>query len=119
MLFRVGRTFAVVSCVSVAAIKFAAAADIPYLKSPAPVDVPASWAGFYLGGQVGYGADSVRWRNLGASAFFSPLNSSTRDSGSGVIGGGPLGYKFQYNRLRFCIAASGSAAHRQAPLSDP
>src|SRR5262249_52994035 len=30
MLFRVGRTFAVVSCISVVAIEFAAAADIPY-----------------------------------------------------------------------------------------
>jgi hypothetical protein len=81
MLFRVGRTLAVVACASAAAIEFALAADIPYVRSPPPVDVPASWAGFYLGGNVGYGGDSVRWRNLGASAYFSPLNSSTRDSG--------------------------------------
>ncbi len=110
MLFRVGRTFAVVACVSVVAIEFAAAADIPYVTSPAPAALPASWAGFYLGGQVGYGADSVRWRNLGASAFFSPLNSVTRDRGSGVIGGGQLGYNFQYNRLVFGIEGSASAA---------
>src|ERR1700746_1219791 len=56
-----------------------------------------------LGGQVGYGMDSVRWRNLGASAFFSPPNSLTLDRGSGVIGGGQLGYNFQYNRLVFGI----------------
>jgi hypothetical protein len=70
MLFRVGRTFAVVFCVGVVAIEFAAAADIPYVTSPAPVDVPPSWAGFYLGGQVGYGTDSVRWRNLVRPRFF-------------------------------------------------
>ncbi len=74
MLVRVGRTFVIVACMSAAAVELAAAADIPYVRNPAPVDVPASWAGFYLGGQVGYGADSVRWRNLGASTFFSPLN---------------------------------------------
>ena len=103
MLFRVGRTFAVAACVSVVAIEFAAAADMPYVTNAPPAALPPSWAGFYLGGQVGYGADSVRWRNLGASAFFSPLNSVTRDHGSGVIGGGQLGYNFQYNRLVFGI----------------
>ena len=70
MLFRVGRTFAVAACVSVVAIEFAAAADMPYVTNPPPAALPPSWAGFYLGGQVGYGMDSVRWRNLGASAFF-------------------------------------------------
>jgi len=119
MLFRVGRAFAVVSCVSVVAIEFAAAADIPYVQSPAPVNVPPSWAGFYLGGQVGYGADSVRWRNLGASAFFSPLNSMTRDRGSGVIGGGQLGYNFQYNRLVFGIEGSVSAADFDRSFASP
>src|SRR5262249_23336993 len=119
MLFRVGRTFAVVSCISAVAIEFAAAADIPYVTSPAPVDVLPSWAGFYLGGQVGYGGDSVRWRNLGASAFFSPLNSVTRDRGSGVIGGGQLGYNFQYNRLVFGIDGSASAADFDRSFASP
>src|SRR5262249_34842883 len=70
MLFRVGRTLAVVVCVGAGAIEFAAAADIPYVQNPAPAYMPPtpSWAGFYLGGQVGYGADSVGWRNLGGSA---------------------------------------------------
>jgi len=119
MLFRVGRTLAVVACVSASAVELAVAADIPYVRSPPPVDVPASWAGFYLGGQVGYGGDSVRWRNLGASAYFSPLNSRTRDSGSGVIGGGQLGYNFQYNRLVFGIEASGSAADFDRSFASP
>ena len=119
MLFRVGRTFVVVACMSAAAVELAVAADIPYVRSPPPVDVPASWAGFYLGGNVGYGGDSVRWRNLGASAYFSPLNSSTRDSGSGVIGGGQLGYNFQYNRLVFGIEASGSAADFDRSFASP
>ncbi|HET9244393.1 MAG TPA: hypothetical protein VFO15_01195, partial [Xanthobacteraceae bacterium] len=104
---------------SVAAIEFAAAADMPYVQSPVPAYVPPSWAGFYLGGQVGYGTDSVRWRNLGASAFFSPLNSVTRDRGSGVIGGGQLGYNFQYNRLVFGIEGSVSAADFDRSFASP
>ena len=119
MLFRVGRTFAVVACVSVVAIEFAAAADMPYVTSPPPAALPPSWAGFYLGGQVGDGADSVRWRNLGGSAFFSPLNSVTRDRGSGVIGGGQLGYNFQYNRLVFGIEGSASAADFDRSFASP
>ena len=120
MLFRVGRTFAVVFCVGGVAIEFAAAADIPYVQSPAPAYVPPpSWAGFYLGGQVGYGMDSVGWRNLGGSAFFSPPNSLTRDRGSGVIGGGQLGYNFQYNRLVFGIEGSVSAADFDRSFASP
>jgi outer membrane immunogenic protein len=119
MLFRVGRTFAVVFCVGVVAIEFAAAADLPYLPGPAPAYVPPSWAGFYLGGQVGYGMDSVRWRNLGASAFFSPPNSVTLDRGSGVIGGGQLGYNFQYNRLVLGIEGSVSAADFDRSFASP
>jgi len=119
MLFRVGRTFVIVACMSAAAVELAAAADIPYGRNPAPVDVPAGWAGFYLGGQVGYGADSVRWRNLGASTFFSPLNSLTRDRGSGVIGGGQLGYNFQYNRFVFGIEGSASAADFDRSFASP
>jgi outer membrane immunogenic protein len=119
MLFRVGRTFVIVSFVSVAAVELAAAADIPYLTNPALVGVPAGWAGFYLGGQVGYGADSVRWRNLGASTFFSPLNSLTRNRGGGAIGGGQLGYNFQYNRFVFGIEGSASAADFDRSFASP
>src|SRR5215813_8228061 len=119
MLFRVGRTFVIVSCVSAAALEWAMAADIPYVRNPAPADVPASWAGFYLGGQLGYGADSVRWRNLGASTFFSPLNSVTRDRGSGLIGGGQLGYNFQHNRFVFGIEGSASAADFDRSFASP
>lgn len=75
MLLRVGRNLIwgliVAACASLATAQVAGAADIPYpVKSLSPTDVPQSWAGFYLGGQVGYGMDAVRWRNLGTSPFF-------------------------------------------------
>ena len=98
----------------------AAAADIPYpVKAPAVVDVPPSWAGFYLGSQVGYGMDSVGWRNLNSSALFSPLNSLTRDRGGGVIGGSQVGYNFQFNRIVFGLEGSISAADFDRSFASP
>jgi outer membrane immunogenic protein len=120
MLFCVGRSLIVAGCVSVGAVQVAAAADIPYpVKSPPPVDVPGSWAGFYIGGQLGYGTDAVRWRNLGTSPFYSPLNSVTQDRGGGVIGGGQVGYNFQYNRIVFGVEGSVSGADFDRSFASP
>jgi outer membrane immunogenic protein len=104
------------------AIELAGAADIPYpVKAPPPppvVFVP-SWAGFYIGGQLGYGMDAVRWRNLGTSAAFSPLGAVTHDRGGGVIGGGQIGYNFQFNRLVLGVEASMSAADFDRSFASP
>ena len=124
MLFRAGRNLIrgliLIACVGLQSTEDAAAADIPYpVKAPAVVDVPPSWDGFYLGGQVGYGMDSVGWRNLGSSALFSPLNSLTRDRGGGVIGGGQVGYNFQFNRIVFGLEGSISAADFDRSFASP
>jgi outer membrane immunogenic protein len=123
MLFCAGRIAFVSVCVGLGAMRLAAAADLPYpVKSPprpVPTVVPDSWAGFYFGGQVGYGMDNVQWRNLGTSATFSPLGSETRDHGSGVIGGGQLGYNFQYNRIVLGIEGSISAADFNRSFASP
>lgn len=68
----------------------AQAADIPMnappppapIFSPAPV---ATWTGFYVGANVGYG-----WANVGTAAFSDDL--------SGVIGGGQIGYNYQVSQ---------------------
>src|SRR4051812_34323322 len=122
MLFRVARCVLMSGCVSVGAIGLAGAADLPYpgkARPLAPGQPPRSWAGFYLGGQIGYGEDAVRWRNLGASATFSPLSSVTHDRGSGVVGGGQLGYNFQVNRLVFGVEGSVSAASFDRSFASP
>ena len=82
MLFRAGRnlirSLIIVGCAGFLHAERAAAADLSYpVKGPVVAPLPPSWAGFYVGGQVGYGMDSVGWRNLGASAFFSPPSSGT------------------------------------------
>jgi outer membrane immunogenic protein len=124
MLFRAGRGLfrglIIIACLSPATLGDAAAADIPYpVKGPAFVEVPQGWAGFYLGGQVGYGMDSIAWRNLGTSAFFSPVDSLTRDHGGGVIGGGQVGYNLQLNRLVLGIEGSVSAADFDRSFASP
>ena len=106
----------------VAACELAAAADIPYpVKAPPRllVEPPPSWAGFYLGGQFGYGNESVRWRNLGVSTVYSPLDSVTRDHGGSAIGGGQVGYNFQVNRVVVGIEASMSAANFNRSFPSP
>jgi opacity protein-like surface antigen len=121
MLFRAGRMFVVAGCIVLGLVAHAAAADIPYPVKGAPplADAPASWAGFYLGAQVGYGTDNVRWRNLGTSTTFSPLDSVTHDRGGGVIGGGQVGYNFQVNRIVFGIEGSMSAADFDRSFASP
>ncbi|HEY1364418.1 MAG TPA: outer membrane beta-barrel protein [Xanthobacteraceae bacterium] len=123
MPFRTGRSAALALCASLASAGIAAAADIPYPVKAAPpppaLQLPAGWAGFYVGGQVGYGSDSVHWRNLGASAFFSPLDALTIDRGSGVIGGGQAGYNLQFGRVVLGIEGSLSAADFDRSFASP
>jgi len=71
----------------------AKAADLPARPMPAPVyappPLPFSWAGFYVGGNIG-GA----WTH---TRITDELTGASLDTGglSGVIGGGQLGYNFQ------------------------
>jgi outer membrane immunogenic protein len=124
MLFRVGRgsipSLIVAGYLSSVPAQTVRAADVPYpVKGPARFEATESWAGFYLGGQVGYGTDAVGWRNLGTSALFSPPNSRTRDDGGGIIGGGQLGYNFQINRIVLGIEGTLSAADFDRSFASP
>lgn len=115
-----GRWLIVVACLAAGGSQLASAADLRYpVKAPPAVDTLPSWAGFYVGGQLGYGSDSVRWHNLGTSGFFSPLDSFTRDRGSGIIGGGQAGYNFQTNRLVLGLEGSLSAADFDRRFGSP
>jgi outer membrane immunogenic protein len=63
------------------------AADLSPMPTKAPAQyVPAStWDGWYIGGNVGYGSTDFSG-NAGG-----PLNGSTSQNGSGIVGGGQLG----------------------------
>ena len=82
----------------------ATAADLPVkaaYKAPAPVVAPVfSWTGFYIGGHVG-GGWSDGWKGtanpLPSPAAFGALPLSFSQNGSGVIGGGQIGYNWQFS----------------------
>jgi outer membrane immunogenic protein len=110
----------VTGCLSAASTQAARAADVAHPVKSAPlIQIPQSWAGFYLGGQLGYGTDAVGWRNLGTSSLFSPPNSLTRDRGGGAVGGGQVGYNFQFNRLVLGVEGSVSAADFDRSFTSP
>jgi len=58
--------------------------------SPAPA---ASWTGFYVGGNVGYG-----WANGNATATLLGASASASETLNGIVGGGQLGYNWQVGR---------------------
>ncbi len=84
-------------------------AAVPYAK--APVATPASsWAGFYLGAHAGYG-----WGNDPGSQpilLFPGATSATIGgvNSQGWVGGGQLGYNWQYDRFVTGLEIDLSAA---------
>jgi outer membrane immunogenic protein len=90
-------TIALASSVMLAVPAFAA--DLAYKAAPSPARVVDSWSGFYIGGNVGYGAGRERHDEsvtylLGTEAGLTDTNSGSR-SLTGVIGGGQIGYNWQ------------------------
>jgi outer membrane immunogenic protein len=84
----------------------AMAADLPSRRAPAPMisAVPVfTWTGFYVGVNAGYG-----WHNSDDNAIFVPpgtfvtapaatgIVSFGDDNGDGFVGGGQVGYNFQF-----------------------
>lgn len=69
----------------------------PALAEPPPV-APYNWTGFYLGGNIGYswGRAKGELNTPGVAPLFSPTYSNSFDL-DGVIGGGQIGYNWQYN----------------------
>jgi len=80
----------------------AAAADMPLKAAPLPpAPVVDSWAGFYLGGNVGYSSGRVRYSSAvsnvfpGSTQFGTIDTTASQRSLAGVIGGGQIGYNWQ------------------------
>ncbi len=96
----------------------ALAADLPYRKAPLvePPPPPMTWTGFYAGLNIGGGWNSSSANNVsniyydpafplgvtpvGAGApnlFFLPASANNSGTNGGVVGGGQIGYNFQFN----------------------
>jgi len=87
---------------SIAALALSAgsalAADMP-LKAPPPPPVALfDWSGFYIGANVGYswGNSTTTFTGTGAGGAFVPFSSS--QSMDGWLGGGQIGYNWQFNK---------------------
>jgi outer membrane immunogenic protein len=80
------------------------AADLRYEKAPRPAPLPSpppfSWTGFYVGANVG-GGWSSGWSStadpLPSPAFVAVSPLSFSNNASGIIGGGQIGYNWQFN----------------------
>lgn len=80
---------------TVAVIGFASiasAADMPIKAARAPVAVPFSWSGFYIGANGGYG-----WSTSSNQLALSD-DSPTGLHSKGGFGGGQIGYNFQFSQ---------------------
>jgi outer membrane immunogenic protein len=84
----------------------ASAADLaarPYTKAPAFVDSIYNWGGFYIGGHIGGATTNEEWVNSANTTAFGDLSPGQgfRQRGTGVFGGGQMGYNWQASNYVF------------------
>jgi len=91
-----------VALMALALVSPASAADLPAPAYKAPVAAPPpvySWTGFYIGGNVGgawVGDNSVTDTDLG-------LNFGGNNNDGRFIGGGTVGFNYQFNNFVFGV----------------
>src|SRR6478735_3468050 len=75
----------------------AQAADLPSRAAPAPIiaAVPIfTWTGFYVGVNAGYG-----WNTNNDRVFVPGFGFVDSGSNGGFVGGGQIGYNYQFNQF--------------------
>lgn len=99
----------------------ASAADMagwPYAKAP-PVSYAAyNWAGFYVGGNLGGSWTNEIWTNTANASLFGDLipGQGFGQHGSGVFGGGQVGYNWQASNYVFGLEGTISAMDNRGGL---
>jgi outer membrane immunogenic protein len=96
----------------------AAAADLDFMPAPPPPVFVPTWAGFYVGGHLGYGEGTSDYRqdvdifSNAVVAVIPPFLNTFRDSvnPSGIIGGVQGGYNWQMNNFVLGIEGDISLA---------
>jgi outer membrane immunogenic protein len=92
----------------------ASAADLAarpfYTKAPAVYDQIFIWGGLYVGGHLGGSSSRENWVNTASTAAFGDLGPGQGfvQRGSGVFGGGQLGYNWQANNYVFGLEGTVS-----------
>src|SRR5258705_9598498 len=91
----------------------ASAADLaarPYTKAPPPVVSIYNWGGFYIGGHIGGASTNQEWVNTANTTGFGDLSPGQgfRQRGTGVFGGGQVGYNWQASNFVFGLEGTVS-----------
>ncbi len=92
------RVFALAAAGLFGLTAFAGAADLPSRSAPgqAPLAIPYSWSGFYVGVNAGYGfSDNAHRPTCAPACVPTPSLNTGRD---GFVGGGQIGYNQQIGR---------------------
>ena len=99
------------------------------MKQVAPAPPPeCNWSGFYVGALAGYARGDLRWSDTDTSIFPDPgsdpgASATLVDRNqSGFLGGGELGFNYQWNRFVFGLEGtfvySDLQAHTAKDLLD-
>jgi opacity protein-like surface antigen len=87
-----------------------AATGMPLKAAPKPIVAAADWTGLYIGGHAGGGWGRDDWNNatgvLGLTGFLFPGSADV----NGLIGGGQIGYNYQWGSWVFGVQADADAA---------
>jgi outer membrane immunogenic protein len=88
----------------------AAAADLSpvYTKAPPMVAPQFSWTGFYIGANIGYGFGNATASSAGVSGS---------ENLNGVLGGGQIGYNWQFGNWVLGIEGDGQGTDQKASFS--
>lgn len=115
---------------SIASAFAAEHAITPSTNAPVPIDVGYNWSGFYAGLNVGGGWNRDRGSeycvdNLGVlnggSCQVLPAGQTGAMKASGVVGGGQIGYAWQYGRMVLGLEADyqGSGISGSSTVKGP
>jgi outer membrane immunogenic protein len=99
----------------------ASAADLggwPYTKAPALPYPVYNWAGVYVGGHLGGSWTNQIWTNTANTTLFGDLNPGRGfgQHGSGVFGGGQVGYNWQASNFVLGLEGTISAMDNRGRL---
>lgn len=92
----------------------AVAADLPSRRAPAPVLAPPvpvfTWTGIYAGVNIGFGGDRFRYNVQNGFAGGGAFGGNGSLTSSGVIGGGQVGFNYQFSQFVLGLEADFQGA---------
>ena len=93
--------FGSVACVALVAANLASAADMGLPVKSRALEPEWNWSGFYAGLNAGYARSTTVWNDL--DGFETSGGTDVNESTNGFIGGGQVGYNWQFRHAVFGI----------------